>query len=701
MADKQIKVKVDVETNVEPSIAALKELKKQLKETAAGSAEFKILQQQINDTEDAIKSARTGAGNFTEVLGQLPGPIGEIGNKVSGTVNTLKQFGALKFSDLKASFVELGKDLTDAAKGLGKLTGITKLYTTLNTALAASFVKVGVGEAAAAAGARAFSAALIATGIGALIVLLGTAASALYEMATGEKEAAAAADILNKSLERQNELLELNAADTNRRNKVELARLKSQGADAKTIRETQFRQAKETYEQAYKDEQEAVKIYNDNLGKADVEGLKKLEDNLTKRQQATKNAYATAQEVGLNNKADELKEEENKNKELSGKSKALSDKKIAEKQREIDELKRLRDSELGEVRKGEEEAFKATLTERERTEYEVNQKYAALIATATKYKQDTTILETGLQAELSTMRKKFAEEDADKKKELDEKETERLKKVGEDERGIVLLGLQTKLETLDAENKRIDGDFEADLQRLTLQKDILKQQETTELQNTELTEFEKTQIRKKYADARAGITDQEIATEKAAAAAKQEINMAYLQLFEQFGNTLSQLAGKNKALAIAGIIISQAASIGQIVANTGIANAKAVAASPVTFGQPWVAINTISAGLSIASTIASAVKSIQQINQAASQAGVTGGGGGGSVSAAPNIPAPRVAGAAAPEIQTTGGQNPNTQLAETLNKAQAPLKAYVVSGDVSSQQALDRRTSRAATFSGG
>jgi len=701
MADKQIKVKVDVETNVEPSIAALKELKKQLKETAAGSAEFKILQQQINDTEDAIKSARTGAGNFTEVLGQLPGPIGEIGNKVSGTVNTLKQFGALKFSDLKASFVELGKDLTDAAKGLGKLTGITKLYTTLNGALAASFVKVGVGEAAAAAGARAFSAALIATGIGALIVLLGTAASALYEMATGEKEAAAAADVLNRALERQNELLELNAADTNRRNKVELARLKSQGADAKTIRETQFRQAKETYEQAYKDEQEAVKIYNDNLGKADVEGLKKLEDNLTKRQQATKNAYATAQEVGLNNKADELKEEENKNKELSGKSKALSDKKIAEKQREIDELKRLRDQELGEIRKGEEEAFKATLSERERTEYEVNQKYAALIATATKYKQDTTILETGLQAELSTMRKKFAEEDADKKKELDEKETERLKKVGEDERGIVLLGLQTKLETLDAENKRIDGDFEADLQRLTLQKDILKEQETTELQNTELTEFQKTEIRKKYADARAGITDQEIATEKAAAAAKQEINMAYLQLFEQFGNTLSQLAGKNKALAIAGIIISQAASIGQIVANTGIANAKAVAASPLTFGAPWVLINTISAGLSIASTIAGAVKSIQQINQAASQAGVTGGGSGGSVGAAPNIPTPKVGGAAAPTINVSGGQNPSTAIAQSINNAQAPLKAYVVSGEVSSQQALDRRTSRAATFVGG
>jgi hypothetical protein len=177
--------------------------------------------------------------------------------------------------------------------------------------------------------------------------------------------------------------------------------------------------------------------------------------------------------------------------------------------------------------------------------------------------------------------------------------------------------------------------------------------------------------------------------------------MAYLQLFEQFGNLLGQLAGKNKAIAIAGIIISQSAAIGQIIANTAIANAKSVAASPLTFGAPWVLINTISAGLSIASTIASAVKSIQQINSAGASAGVSGGGGGGGVSSSSSLPAPKVAGAAAPEIQTTGGQNPNTQLAQTLGKASAPLKAYVVSGDISSQQALDRRTSRAATFSGG
>ena len=741
MADKTIKVKVDVETDLEPSIAALKSLKKQIKETAAGSIEFQKLQQQINDTEDAIKSARTGASNFTEVLGQIPGPIGDIGNKVSGAVNSLKQFGGLKMTDLKTSFVELGKDLTDAAKGLGQLTGITKAYTVLNGFLAKSFVAVGVAEQTAAVGARALSAALIATGIGALVVLLATAASALYEMATGEKEAAAAADVLNRALETQNQLLELNQASANRRNKVELARLKAQGADAQKIRETQFRQAKETYEAAYADEQEAVRIYNANLGKADAEGLKKLSDNLTKRQQATKDAYATTQEIGYNNKAEELKEEQDKNKQLAGKSKTASDARIAERKRELEALK-----------KGLEDARLSTLSAKDRELEEVRIKYDDLKAKAIKFGEDTKIIEEARIKENTTIADKYSKEDKEKadkvlhdklssetlaldlrvaKGDMSEEEyqpklyeirkqyaisnddlvkaevdlekykTDEKKKLAEEERGILAIRIQSQIEALDAENQRIEGDFEQDLERLAEKRELLKEQEINDLANTELTEFQKTEIRKKYADARKNVSDQEIATEKAAAQAKHDINMAYLQLFEQFGNVLQQVAGKNKALAIAGIVISQAASIGQIIANTGIANAKAVAASPVTFGQPWVAINTISAGLSIASTIASAVKSIQQINSAASQAGVTGGGGGGSVGATPNIPAPRVGGAAAPEIQTAGGQNPNTQLAETLGRASAPIKAYVVSGDVSSQQALDRRTSRAATFSGG
>ena len=744
MADKTIKVKVDVETDVEPSIAALKALKKQLKDTAAGSEDFQRLQQQINDTEDAIKSAKTGASNFTEVLGQVPGPIGDIGNKVSGTVNVLKQFAGLKLTDLKSSFVELGKDLTDVAKGFGNLTGITKVYTVLNNALASSFVKVGVGEAAAAAGAQALSAALIATGIGALIVLLGTAASALYELATGEKEAAAAAKRLNDELENQNELFELNAKSAQNRNKVTIARMKAQGATEAEIRKATLDNAKSDYDRARSAEVEAVDLYNKNLGKTSGEEFKKLQDNLDKRQQATKDAYATYLETGYNAKAEEVKAEEAKNKELAGKAKAASDKRLADRQRELEELK-----------KGLNDARLETLSARDKEEAVVNEKYDKLKALAVKYGEDTKIVQQAREADLAEIATKYAKEDKDKadkalqdklnsetlaldlrvaKGELSESEyqekvyeikkkyatsddelikaeidrekyrTEQKKISAEEERGIIALRLQSQIEALDAENQRIEGDFEQDLERLASKRELLAEQEANELANTELNEFQKTEIRQKYADERKNITDQEIATEKAAQQAKVELQLAYLDLFSQFGSTLKALAGENKSLQIAGIVIEQAAAIGKIVVNTGIANAKALAASPLTFGQPWIAINSISAGLSIATSIAGAAKAISQIN-AVNTNSPSKTGSGPAATSAPSAPAPSYGGApaaqAAPQIQGTTGINASSQIAQTLGAQKDVVKAYVVSGDVTSQQALDRRTNRAATFSGG
>lgn len=748
MADKRIKVKVDVETDVEPSLAQLRLLKKQLKETAAGSQEFIALQRQIDDVQDSLAGARAGAGNFVDILGQLPGPIGAIGGQLSGTVQTLKQFSGIKISNIQSSFVELGNDIVDTAKGIGELTGITKVYTVINGFLAKSFTAIGIAEGTAAAGATAFAAALTATGVGAIVVAIGLAVSALSEMAselyktaTGEKELESAVKQTNAAIEAQARLFDLNAKSAENRRKVTIAQMKAQGKTEAEIRKFSIDESYKDYQAAFAAEQEAVKIYNQGLGKLDAEGLKKAQENLDKRQQATKDAYASYLETGYNAKAEELKAEETKNKELAGKAKAAADKRTAERQRELEELK-----------KGLEDARLATLTDEQREFEQVRIKYDELKAKAVQYGADTKVIEEAREKENTAIRDKYAKENADKKKtenaealgleeqqlalrlakgELGESEyqqklfdvrkqyaasdkelvqaeiellnyrNEKKKESAEDERGIILTNLQAKFDALDAENQRIEFDFEADLARLGEQRTILAEQEATELANTELTEFQKTEIRQKYADARKGITDQEIATEKAAAAAKHEINMAYLGLFEQFGNLLGQIAGKNKALAIAGIVISQAASIGQIIANTAIANAKSVAASPLTFGQPWVAINTISAGLSIASTIASAAKSIQQINsQPGAPAGNAGSAaGGGSAAQVPKPPT--VSGAAAPQIQTQGGMNPNTQIAQTLGAAQKPIKAYVVSGDVSSQQALDRRTSRAATFTGG
>ena len=678
MADKTIKVKVDVEADVQPTIAELKRLKLQLKETS-DPTEFKRLQQQINDTEDAIKSARTGADNFAEVLGTLPGPIGSIGSAVGGTLQNLKQFGALKFSDIKASFTELGKDVIDAAKGLLQLTGITKAYEVVTAATSKALQFFGVSLNTANTAGKALgvtlSTLLAASGILAIVAAVDILTTAWDNFSKKAERAEEAQKKLNDTLLKGSKVaLDAESANVKRSGDLLIAQAKARGANADEI---------------YKIEQSNRKLllasqqryYNDLKNKDSDEAIAAV-NNIKNTQNEIKIAEANFQ-------ADKLQKSIQAGTKLAEKNKVQSDKEIADRKKALEDID-----------KNEKAAALSLLDEREQQKRKVVNDYNAQIQLATANGRDTFILEEAKLNALRILKDKFTKEDDDKQKEKDDKEKERLKKLGEDERGIILLGLQTKLEALDAENARIDGDFEMDLERLSQQRDILAEQEATELQNTDLTEFQKTEIRKKYADARKDITNQEVETEKAAAEAKQEINMAYLGLFAQFGNTLSQLAGKNKALAIAGIVISQAAAIGQIISSTAAANAKAVLASPLSFGQPWVAINTISAGLSIASTIASAAKSIQQINsQPGASSGTSGASGGASAASLPTPP--RVTGTTAPQIQTGSGMNPTTQLGQTLTNAQKPLRAYVVSQDIQSQTALDRRTSRAATFSGG
>jgi len=193
-----------------------------------------------------------------------------------------------------------------------------------------------------------------------------------------------------------------------------------------------------------------------------------------------------------------------------------------------------------------------------------------------------------------------------------------------------------------------------------------------------------------------------------------------IDLVAQVGSFLSQIAGENKKLAIAGIVIEKAASIANIVANTGIANAKSVAASPLTGGMPWVGFNTASAGLSIALAIAGAAKSIKEINSADAESKGAGAatkptpskfasGGmvfGPGTSTSDSIPALLSNGESVINAQSTqmfGG------LLSAINQAgggapignNAPgappiVKTYVVASEMSSQQEADFRINQIA-----
>ena len=184
--------------------------------------------------------------------------------------------------------------------------------------------------------------------------------------------------------------------------------------------------------------------------------------------------------------------------------------------------------------------------------------------------------------------------------------------------------------------------------------------------------------------------------EKEAAEGRNNILKAEAEFKEQqYQNTYSNLqtilsaGGKKlnkigKALAIADVLRTSAKSVSETVSNIGIANAAATAASPLTAGMPFVAINTLKGALQIGATIAGATKAIQSIRSEGqsvpSSGGIASSGAGASGSVPTQSPSP--------QFNIVGNSGAN-QIAESLGREQ-PIRTYVVSTDVTSAQSLDR-----------
>jgi hypothetical protein len=82
---------------VEQSIAGLKQLKRELKNTAVGSAEFKKLYNDIDDLEDKLKSAKNTSSDWVDSLEQAGGPLGMVGAAINKAKVATQSFGgALK-----------------------------------------------------------------------------------------------------------------------------------------------------------------------------------------------------------------------------------------------------------------------------------------------------------------------------------------------------------------------------------------------------------------------------------------------------------------------------------------------------------------------------------------------------------------------------------------------------------------------------
>lgn len=143
---------------------------------------------------------------------------------------------------------------------------------------AAATIEVATATTGATIAMRIFRAALIATGIGAIVLLFGLLVEQLQIFTSDTKKAKEAQDALNASLSALSENLNIEVKELERRNKYRVAKLKEQGASEAQIaeenRKTQL-QILDAYEQDYRVRYEKYKKELTRISKIEDKEQKK------------------------------------------------------------------------------------------------------------------------------------------------------------------------------------------------------------------------------------------------------------------------------------------------------------------------------------------------------------------------------------------------------------------------------------------
>lgn len=164
---------------------------------------------------------------------------------------------------------------------------------------------------------------------------------------------------------------------------------------------------------------------------------------------------------------------------------------------------------------------------------------------------------------------------------------------------------------------------------------------------------------------------------------EQEVQQARLQMTGDAIGAINDLAqaflGNNEKNARKAFQINKALGISQAVVNT----AQAVTAALTAGGNP---IKLATGAQFVEAGIAAAAGAAQIATIARQQFNAGGGGGGASFNS--NVPQPATAEPRTPDFNVVGQSGTNAILESLQSK---PMKAYVVGGEVSTQQQLDRK----------
>ena len=706
MADEKITIDIEAKIDAAQSIKDLRELKLLQKQVAAGSPDYAKLANAIDDLEDSIKGANKGSADWIDTLENAGGPIGMLGaglNKAKVAFTSLNTAFKASVIGLVVSLIGgLVAALSKSEETMKKFEPIViMLEQALNGILGAlqplidGFIELAMNVMPIFTKVVRFA----YSSVTALFQSLGKLGGAIVKLFKGDfagawEDAKASvndfSDNYDAAVERFNE-------GTKKITKTQKENLKEQEKNNKDA----LAEAKRILDEKIKLLETEDKLDAAKLSKLKAEALA-----LATTEQEKLDVEKKFAELSYNAAIKDIEDKQALYKKDSVEYKALQTEKtnaeaeyINQKAGFVDKQKKIDEDNI-KARKDFEQKIQEILTaaiddETQKLKQQRQDKLAKDLADLEEDKQFILLSETKKEEVRKALR------------EAAENDITNIEIKAEQDR------LTKKLRLLELNGQALLQGTQAYYDNRRALINALEQQELNDLKaqyeqkKISKEEFEKatTDIQAKYAQQRKNTNTEELnaylgyasnilgAINNIFSAASEVNKMQQEQdLKNAKGNAEEEekirkrAFEQNKKTQIAQAIIGtlqaaiQAYQSLAVIPVVGPALGAAAAAAALIFGYKKVAL----------------IKAQTYESQASGAAGGAGGAAG-----SPAIQAPTVPTAAAPQIQTSGGMNPTTQIAQTISGAQQPIRAYVVSGEISSQQALDRRTNRAATFVGG
>lgn len=553
------------------------------------------------------------------------------------------------------SFKALGDTIKATSAFQKVLTAFQWLY---NTALAANPVVA------------------IVAGIAALLAIGYKLITMFQESSEANEEAAASTkrntDELNKQVKANERVSE--ALKTKNGHEYNMA--KASGASAEALRKLALKHADEeialekaslaTARNTYEKEKNTLANYK-NLGVSDEVIAKQRElvtesrKNVQEETKDLSDAYKNRQAIARANQVERKQEQTDAKKSAVDTQKETNDKIAANqktaREKEAEAIKTYNESLTAYYSALEEQRIAQLTSEKDKEEAIVNAKYEKLYELADKAGESTKELQEKQGKELTDLNLKYAKIEQDKKDEL---------KKTADEKAAADKALLQELTLSEDELKfaKLQSDYE---KQQLLYKDnaevllALKKKYEEDVVALETAAAEKTTAQRRT------VTEKQI-----------EMTMAGLSII----NDLFQMnAGKSEKDARRAFKVNKAYNLAAALTNTYLAVTAALATKVELFpGQRFLEAAAAGAAGAI------------QVGKISKTQFDGGGGGGGTPDTA--VAPPPTATMSAPNFNVVG----NSGINQLASLQQQPLQAYVVSGQITSQQSLDRNRKENATL---